>query len=636
MTRLRSVKTAFTGGELSPDLLGRGDLRSYETGALALRNVLILPTGGVTRRPGTAYLATLPGPGRLAAFAFDTEQAYLLAFTDRRLEVFRDGATEAVLATPWTAGQLAQLAWTQSADVLLVCHPDVPPRRIVRSGDRRWRCEAWRFSTVETADGRALQRLPFHRFADAAVTLTPSGTRGRVRVRASAPVFDGAHAGRPFRLRRRQGLVVAVRSPTLAEIDLLEALPDAAPSIDWDEPAFSPLRGWPVSACFHQDRLVIGGSRDLPNRLWLSRSGDLFDFDPGEGEDDEAIEFAILSDQVNAIRQVFSGRHLQVFTTGAEWAVTGEPLTPKEVRLDRQSRVGSGPGRQIPAREVDGATLFAGRDGAVREFLWTDLESSYSTTDLTLAAGHLCRAPVELDVDPGRRLLLAVQADGGVAALTLDRAEQVTGWTRLETDGAVRSLAVVRGEVHWLVERQGRWMLEQWEDGLALDSALSGLADPPTPRWSGLSHLEGRRVAIVADGCLPGPAVVEAGRLRLDRPAGIVTAGLPYTHRVEPLPPNALAPEGQGRALRPLAVTFRVAATPALRADLGRGMVEVPLRRMDQAPLSSRPAAPFTGDRRLAALGWVHDRTRPLWRIEEDRPLPFTLLSATLELKVND
>ena len=50
--RVRQVKSTFTSGEVSRRLLGRGDLRAYENGALALRNVFIQPTGGVTLRAG--------------------------------------------------------------------------------------------------------------------------------------------------------------------------------------------------------------------------------------------------------------------------------------------------------------------------------------------------------------------------------------------------------------------------------------------------------------------------------------------------------------------------------------------------------------------------------------------------------
>lgn len=52
MSRIRDIKTNFTAGEVSSELLGRSDLRAYENGALALRNVFIKPTGGITRRAG--------------------------------------------------------------------------------------------------------------------------------------------------------------------------------------------------------------------------------------------------------------------------------------------------------------------------------------------------------------------------------------------------------------------------------------------------------------------------------------------------------------------------------------------------------------------------------------------------------
>jgi len=631
MTTLRAVKTNFTAGSLAPSLYGRGDLASFENGAATLANVLIQPTGGVVRRPGTLFIDTAGGPGRLVAFTFSTEQTYLLLFTDGRVAVYRDDALVTTLAAPWRAEQLVQLSWAQSADVLLLCHPDVRPRRLMRLGEADWRIEPWAF-----AEEGGKVRIPFHRFGDRSVTLTPSATRGRVRFRASAPVFNPLHEGQPFRVARKAARIAAVLSPTLADMDMLEDLPAAGPTTVWDEPAFSPLRGWPVTCGFHQDRLVIGGSRDLPNRLFLSRSGDLFNFDLAEGEDDAAIEFAILSDEVNPIRSVFSGRHLQVFTTGAEWAVTGEPLTPGAIRLDRQTRTGSPADRQVPPRDVDGATLFAGSGGYLHEFLWTDLERTYQARDLAVTAGHIVNRPVELDYDRSRRLVLAVMDDGSVGALTLYRSEQVTAWTRLETAGRVLSLAVVGRHVHWLVDRGGAVTIERWEDGFALDCALSGTAPAATARWSGLGHLEGWRVGLLADGMVLADQEVAAGRLRLERPARQLQAGLRFAHVVEPLPLNAIAPAGAGRRTRTLAIGFRLEATPVLRADLGRGPVEVPLRRVAGGALTDGPAPPFTGDRRLCTLGWRADPVRPLWRIREDRPLPFTLLSTTTELKVND
>ena len=72
MARIRQVKTNFTAGEISRRLLGRGDLRAYDNGALALRNLFIHPTGGVTRRSGLAFVDPAHGDGRLVAFEFNT------------------------------------------------------------------------------------------------------------------------------------------------------------------------------------------------------------------------------------------------------------------------------------------------------------------------------------------------------------------------------------------------------------------------------------------------------------------------------------------------------------------------------------------------------------------------------------
>jgi hypothetical protein len=82
-------------------------------------------------------------------------------------------------------------------------------------------------------------------------------------------------------------------------------------------------------------------------------------------------------------------------------------------------------------------------------------------------------------------------------------------------------------------------------------------------------------------------------------------------------------------------VTFRLLETVALAVDLGRGPVPVPFRRLNTALLDAAPV-PFTGDVRLRALGWQQDALKPLWRIEDDTPLPMTLLSVTTDTRITD
>lgn len=621
------IKTNFTAGEVSRDLLGRGDLRAYENGALTLRNVFIRPTGGVTRRAGLRHIDAAEGDGRLIPFEFNTEQSYLLAITEGKITIYAGGLAIAALAAPWTAAQIPQIAWTQSADTLLLVHPETTPRKLVRSTGGVFSLLEWEFFTQNN-----VSRQPYYKFADSAATLTPGGTSGSVSLTASAPVFAPEHEGVRLRVGGKEVLITDYDSPTVVTAEVVETLSGTTPTIDWEEAAFSPVRGYPATVAFHQNRLVIGGSRDLPHRMWFSRTGDLFNFDKGTGLDDEAIEFAILSDQINAIRGIFSGRHLQVFTSGAEWMVTGAPLTPTTVQITRQTRIGSLVSRHVPPVTVDGATLFTARNGReIREFIYTDVEQAYQSTDLALVSRHLIVNPVDQDYDPLRRLLFVVREDGKFLTLTVYRAEAVAAWTLHETGGAVRSVAVASDAVWMLVERGGAFSIEQLDDTLTLDAALSGESTAGASVWSGLDHLEDQSVTIIADGIVIGSKTVQGGSVTLDAPAKTVQIGLPFTHIVEPLPPAAGA---SSRRVRLVEAAFRLEQTAALRVDFGRGPRDIPLRELESgAPLLDAPAPLISRDVRVRALGWSQDGSKPLWRIEQDTPLPFTLLAVAMEVR---
>ena len=626
MPASRTIKTSFTAGELSPELLGRADLRSYGNGAKILRNVFIQPTGGLSRRPGLRHVATLPGPARLIPFEFNTEQTYLLVLTAGLMQVFIGDVEIARFAAPWTADLLPNLAYTQSADTLLVCHPNMAPLRITRSSNTAWTIGNWPFTEV-----------PTYRFAAPDVTLTPSGTTGGITITASAPVFAAGHLGTRLRVAGKRVDISAVLSPTQVTGQVQDTLPGTSATFDWEEGALSVLRGWPTTVCFHQDRLVIGGSRDLPNRLWLSQTGDLYNFSTGTGLDDQAIEFGLMSDQVNAIRGVFSGRNLQVFTSGGEWMVSGAPLTPASIQLTRQSRIGSPVNRILQPVDVDGSTIFGARTGhGVYEFTYTDIQQAYQANDLALVASHLVRFPIAMAYDQVKRLLHVAMEDGSLATLTLFRAEQVTAWAGQQTQGSFRDLAEIEGRVYAVVERFGTARLERFDDALALDAALTGAAVVPQDTWVGLDHLNGQSVGVLADAAPRDDEVVVSGAVTLEETAGSVQIGLRFTHVVEPLPPELLSPLGARSApLRLVSVTFRLLNTAALAVDTGRGPEAVAFRRLDTALLDAGPQL-FTGDAKLRALGWRRDAARPLWRIEDDTPLPLTLLSVTTEMRITD
>ncbi|MCU0892801.1 MAG: hypothetical protein MUD06_00510 [Rhodospirillales bacterium] len=632
MARVRSVKTNFSAGEVSPRLLGRTDLRAFENGAARLRNVFIHPTGGVSRRPGLRFVDTARGSGRLIPAEFQSDEVYLLVLTNRMADVYSKGVRVAGFSTPWSAEQLTQANWVQSPDALLVVHPETPPQQIVRRGASDWTMATWTFSK---RDGRVC--APHHKFVDEQVTLKAAGTTGIVTVTASALVFKAGHVGVRFRIADREVVVTEVVSETQARVDVKQTLAGTQATEDWSEEAFSTVRGWPTAVCYHQDRLVIGGSRDLANRLWMSRTSQPFDFDLGDGLDDQAIEFSILSDQLNAIRAVFSGRHLQVFTSGAEWMVSGDPLTPTNIQLHRQTRVGSIVTRTVAPKDIDGATVFVGRSQKqIREFLFTDTEQAYQANDLSLLADHLIDRPVDMDLDQASRLLHVVLANGTMATLTIYRNEQISAWTLQETPGAFRSVAAVGDDTYVLVERVGGNFIEVFDDRLSVDAGRVAAAASPQSSWGGLDHLDGQRVKVTADGAVQPDATVSGGSVELDVAARTCTIGLGYTHVVEPLP--VVAPgsgmSGVGTRLRPVAVTLRLLETAALYLDTGRGLVDVPFRRFRSGSLEAETNR-FTGDVTVRAYGWRADASSGLWRIVQSAPLPFTLLSVATEVSAS-
>ncbi len=220
MTQAFLTQTDFTAGELDPRLLGRTDLQSYQSGAARLRNVVVETTGGVRRRPGMAYVATAEGPGRLVSLEIGPDSAFLLVFSDFQVDVYRNGVLQATVATPWNEAQLAQIAWAQRRQSLLITHPEVPPRQLTRVTNTVWTISGWQFA--EAGDGTTL--APFARFANPDVEMQASATTGTVTMTTSAPVFIAQHLGGIVRLNGKQVELTNIQTSTQAVGLVLQTL----------------------------------------------------------------------------------------------------------------------------------------------------------------------------------------------------------------------------------------------------------------------------------------------------------------------------------------------------------------------------------------------------------------------------
>jgi hypothetical protein len=634
MSRAFVTKTSFTSGELDPLLLGRLDLRAQEDGAAKLRNVVVHPTGGVSRRPGLRLVRSLPGALRLIGFD-GPDGGELIAFGAYRLDVIRgDEILTSFEDTLWGPAEVAELSCARWGDRLLLCHPAIPPYELVRHRDAPWQLQYWRYESNLEDSGYRRELQPFVKYAapEVVLELNQGGTAAieqgaTVTIEASEPVFVEGHLGTILRVKGRDIRLFNIDplNRRLAYGEALERFPDSKPTRDWVEQAFGEARGWPACVAVHQERLVIGGSRDQPDRLWFSKTGHPFNFDSGEGLDDEAISFRLVGDEQHAIRSLVPGRQLQVFTSSGEWVVRGVPVTPTTVQVELQTRIGAWAGRRLEPVDVDGATLFVGASGReLREFLYAESEQAYQAADIALLSRHLLADPMALAFDRRRRWLLVARSDGRLAAVTIDRNSNVVAWSLLESSGAVRSIAFHGGEPQLLVELDGQILLERFDEAAMTDHAVTLTSGAPKAVWAGLDHLEGREVTVRPDDAEPVQATVEGGAILLPAATTRVTVGTAYAHRVEPVP--LVVPTGTGvsldRPYRPVRITFRLLGTRTLRADTGSGP-----RRLEPGP------AEGASDVAVRALGWRRGASEPPWRVSQDDPAPCTILSVTTEIK---
>ena len=230
---------------------------------------------------------------------------------------------------------------------------------------------------------------------------------------------------------------------------------DAISSGDWVleagyEDAWSSTRNWPRTATFHEGRLILGGSYSLPSTIWGSRVADYFDFDPGQSLDDEGMSATIDTNQLNACVGVFSGRDLQIFTTGTEFIcpqIDGSPLTPTSFIFKPMTTRGSKQGTHPVSTE--GGTLYLQRGGkAIREFLFSDVEGSYVSNDISMLSSHLLQTPTRMtmrrgtNVDEGDLMLITNSGDGSIAAFSILRSQNVIAPSLFTTDGEFQDCQV--------------------------------------------------------------------------------------------------------------------------------------------------------------------------------------------------
>lgn len=144
---MRSLARSFAAGEITPELFGRVDLASFQTGLATCRNFVSLPHGPVENRPGTEFVLevkTSAKKTRLIPFTYSTTQTMVLEFGENYIRFHTDGGTLLLsgspyeVVTPYAEADLFDIHYVQSADVLTLVHPGYAPRELRRLGVTNW------------------------------------------------------------------------------------------------------------------------------------------------------------------------------------------------------------------------------------------------------------------------------------------------------------------------------------------------------------------------------------------------------------------------------------------------------------------------------------------------------------------
>lgn len=442
MSKFRTIKNSFIGGEISPTAMGRTDLPQYPHACKTLRNCIPFLSGGAYGRPGTFFENSLSAvtdyAPRLIPFVFSKSEAYCLLMGKvvggaGYIVGYRSASNTTVATSPNITGAHSYLAATianangfyddwhdvhfiQSADVMYFVHPNYKPLRL-----RRTAADTFKLAEFDTdSSGTMLtgaafrEAWPYQNQNATATTLTintASVGTGRT-LTASAALFNVKHIGAVFKVNNGAGTVgcckvTAFTSSTVVTVQVVAAFGDTSAHTTWWESSWSDYRGWPRTIAFHKDRLIYGGNTFSPDRLWFTQTSnyDVLSTDlivdqvgPGNGASTGpkgllAFQKFFNSRQLNQIQWMDSNQTFLVGTSGDEYIVDLErPNDPTigfgadNISAQPSSHYGSSHHQSV---RVGSEVFFClGAEDEIRSLVFNQFENSYVADNVQLLFDH--------------------------------------------------------------------------------------------------------------------------------------------------------------------------------------------------------------------------------------------------------
>ena len=357
------------------------------------------------------------------------------------------------------------------------------------------------------------------------------------------------------------GRITGFTSTTVVDVEVITDFGSTSATTDWAEGEWSDYRGWPTAGAFYEGRLAWAGK----NGIWESVSDAFTSFDESVEGDSGPIARTIGAGPVDVINWILPLQRLILGAQGAEFSARAssfdEILTPTNFNLKAASTQGSA---MVQAVKVDSRGVYVQRGGTRVFELSFDGESyDYGSTELSILIPEIGQPRIvrmAVQRQPDTRVHF-VRSDGTVAVLIYNKAENLTCWLEVETDGLIEDVSVLPGasgseedQVYYTVARtiNGSTVRfhEKWaKESECIGGTLNKQADAyvtftnasPSIYVTGLTHLIGEEVVVWQDGiCIEDAdgdpetyTVNGSGRITLDTAATTGIVGLPYTAQWE-------------------------------------------------------------------------------------------------------
>lgn len=693
MAKILYFYNRFTFGEISPLLNARTDLPRYQAGAALMENFLPLVQGPVKRRGGTKFVAPVKYPNRktwLLRFEFSETTAYIIEvghyymrFYFRRGQVMFNNVPYEI-STPYSEEQLINeagsfnLQYVQSGDVLYLANPHHPPMKLMRMGHTDWRLvplggfESAINSTTVTTYVEELTPVDLFVVRDMVVNhfrvqLTPPGGAVKFNPQSYPQLFPDKYIWSND---------VGWYIPNTIYTNFDNIIPNLFFSkglghyverhyraVTSQVPLEPRHRANPSAVCFFRERLCFAAGQTI----WMSAAGAFEEFTPeATPQPDDPVEVTIYSAATNKIEWMTVSGGLIVGTSGGEFSVkevtTSEPFGPANVKITQESGYGSRGG--IQPLIIGSSLVFVQRGGRkVREFQYDIYGEQYKAIDLTVTAEHITTSGVlglAWQQEPDSILWL-VKNDGQLVGLTLNKAEEMLAWHRHKIGGggkvdAVATIPAVSGRTDdlWLIvtrERQtaggqteplkyieiltpGQDYNDQITDSFYVDSGLSYYG-PPVSTLSGIDHLEGYEVYILADGCTVPPQTVTGGRITLDVPATVVHVGLEYFSVLKTLNFELMLQDGTAQKRKKRIISAALRLIESKGGLLGPSVDDVTRIHWRRSPNKmDEPTPLYSGDTEF--INWPGGyETDGRICVMAENPLPLTVAGIIAEIRID-